>query len=116
MSDAEPKDVGEIGIRDGETDIEKWEAIGRELLRRRLNSAAGDATGTFGEVAAKIDRGEEPTKDDVEKLYAEVENLKFAVETLAEIVPGSRRKDLNEYMTGEELEAVADRARNDQES
>ena len=116
MSDAEREDVGEIGVADGtETTAEKWETMGRELLCRRLTSAAAEADGAFGEVSHKIRQGEEPTKEDVEKLYAQVEQLKFAVETLAEIVPGSRRKDLNEYMTREELEDVAERVREEQQ-
>ena len=116
MSDAEREDIGEIGVADGtETTAEKWETMGRELLCRRLTSAAAEADGAFGEVSHKIRRGEEPTKEDVEKLYAQVEQLKFAVETLAEIVPGSRRKELNEYMTSEELEDVAERVREEQQ-
>ena len=116
MSDAEREDVGEIGVADGtDTTAEKWETMGRELLCRRLNTAAAEVDGAFGEVSHKVRRGEEPTKADVEELYAQVEQLKFAVETLAEIVPGARRKDLNEYMTREELEAVAERVEKDQE-
>lgn len=116
MSDTEREDVGEIGIVDGtETTAQKWETMGRELLCRRLTSAAAEVDGAFGEVSHKVRQGQEPTKDDVEELYAQVEQLKFAVETLAEIVPGSRRKELNEYMTSEELEDVAERVREEQQ-
>lgn len=116
MSDAEHEGVGQIGVADdAETTAEKWETVGRSLVAERLNTASSEAYSEFGEVSSKVRRGEEPTKDDVEKLYAQVEQLKFAVETLAEIVPGSRRKDLNEYMTREELEDVAERVQEDRE-
>ena len=116
MSDAEREDVGEIGAADDtDTTAEKWETMGRELLRRRLNTTSSEAGDAFGEVAHKISRGEEPTKADVDELYAQLEELRFAVETLAEIVPGSRRKDLNEYMSREELENVAERVERDRE-
>ena len=87
----------------------RWEDIGRSLLREQLNGAADETRGTFGEVSSKIARGEEVTKADVDELYAQLEELRFAVERVAETVPGSQRAGLEEYMTRDELEAVEDR-------
>jgi len=103
MSGSDTDDVDDSAAR--------WEDIGRSLLRERLNSTASEAQSAFGDVSHKISRGEEPTKADVDELYAQLEELRFAVDRLAETVPGSRRAGLEEYMTRDELEAVEERFR-----
>ena len=92
-----------------------WEEIGRGLLREQLNGTADEARGTFGQVSSKIGRGEEVTKADIDELYAQLEELRFAVDRVAETVPGSQRAGLEEYMTRDELEAVEDRVKKNRE-
>lgn len=97
-------------------DRREWAELGRALSRAELERLGTELAVTFRQTASKIASGDELAEDDIEELYDRVEETSRFVDQLASAVPGSRRPNFVEHMTGDELRSVVGRIKTDSES
>lgn len=111
-TDDEPAtdDVGRARLDDApETGGVDWEGVGRKLLAERLTGRSLAVSTAFGEASETVRDGE-PTPEDVEELYAAVEEARYAVDALAEATPGTGpRRQTFEYLDAEGRRELVER-------